>query len=198
MFCTYYAFLPLPDIVSQEGPSRVVKSHRSIPPIPPPISHAPSAPFSSTSIRHLMSLIWSEALNQRFKASESHARINFLANISIHWSTFAKSPPLAVSPSHVMSTQTLHIATFDCDTPVPNVYAERGLYSDIFADLLRIAHTQTPSLPPNLELQFSSYDSVIGIYPTEEELEKIDAIILTGSGKSAHPLSLLKSLLISI
>lgn len=97
-----------------------------------------------------------------------------------------------------MSTQTLHIATFDCDTPVPNVYAERGLYSDIFADLLRIAHTQTPSLPPNLELQFSSYDSVIGIYPTEEELEKIDAIILTGSGKSAHPLSLLKSLLISI
>jgi hypothetical protein len=82
---------------------------------------------------------------------------------------------------HVMPPTLLHIAVLDCDTPVPNVYAERGLYSDIFAALLRDATTKTQGLP-GLELRFTKYDCVLGHLPSKEELLQIDAIIITGSG----------------
>lgn len=84
-----------------------------------------------------------------------------------------------------MSPLSLHIAIFDCDTPVPNVYAERGLYSDIFAALLNDAAKQTPGLP-DLKLSFSKYDCVLGEVPSEEDLLQIDAIIITGSASSAY------------
>ena len=85
--------------------------------------------------------------------------------------------------SHVMDPTTLRIAILDCDTPVPNVYAERGLYSDIFISLLEDAAEKTPGLP-QLNFQFTKYDAVQGNLPSEEDLRRIDAIIITGSCKS--------------
>lgn len=82
-----------------------------------------------------------------------------------------------------MAYTRLHIAILDCDTPVSNVYAERGPYSDIFAALLRDAAEHTPDLPA-LDLQFSKYDSVLRQLPSEEELLHINAVIITGSGTS--------------
>lgn len=75
----------------------------------------------------------------------------------------------------------LHIAVLDCDTPVPNVYAERGTYGDIFEALLRDAAIQTPGVP-ELELEFSGYDCVRGCLPSMDDLEGVDGIIMTGSG----------------
>jgi hypothetical protein len=80
-----------------------------------------------------------------------------------------------------MSPLQIHSAILDCDTPVPNVYAERGLYSDVFANLLQDAVTKTSSLP-ELNLQFSNYGCVRGQLPSEEDLLQIDAVIITGSG----------------
>ena len=94
------------------------------------------------------------------------------------FSFFELSPKTA---SHVMPPIQLHIAVLDCDTPVPNVYAERGLYSDIFAALLRKSVEKTPSLPP-VDLQFSKYDCVAGHVPSEDDLLQIDGVIITGSG----------------
>ena len=76
----------------------------------------------------------------------------------------------------------VRIAILDTDTPVPNVYSERGLYSDIFAGLLRDAARKDSELSA-LKFEFSRYDSVLGQVPSLEDLEKLDAIIITGSGK---------------
>ena len=84
-----------------------------------------------------------------------------------------------------MSPLQIHTAILDCDTPVPSVYAERGLYSDVFTTLLQDAVTKTSSLP-ELNLQFSNYDCVQGQLPSEEDLLQIDAVIITGSGKLFH------------
>lgn len=75
----------------------------------------------------------------------------------------------------------VHIAVLDCDTPVPNVYPERGLYSDIFEVLLRDAQRSNENLK-DLDLAFSKYDCVHGQLPSEKDLSKIDALIITGAG----------------
>lgn len=75
----------------------------------------------------------------------------------------------------------LHIAILDCDTPVPNVYAERGLYSDIFAALVRDALANT-SILKEVDLCFSKYDCVLGHVPSEQDLLQTDVVIITGSG----------------
>ena len=80
-----------------------------------------------------------------------------------------------------MSTPSLHIAILDCDTPVPNVLSKLGKYSDIFSKLLQDAVHTTKGLPQGLQLRFSVFDSVMGEYPSEEELRDIDGIIITGS-----------------
>ena len=90
-----------------------------------------------------------------------------------------------------MSQITLRIAILDCDTPVPNVYSKRGLYSDIFAALLRDAASSSSELSA-LKLEFSKYDSVLGRFPSLEELTKLDAIIISGSGKLFDHCFLLK------
>jgi hypothetical protein len=77
--------------------------------------------------------------------------------------------------------RSLRIAVLDCDTPVPNVYAERDLYSDIFEALLRDAATKTPEFA-GLKLEFSKYDSVKRVEPSDEDLQRLDGIIITGSG----------------
>lgn len=80
-----------------------------------------------------------------------------------------------------MAPTRLHLAVLDCDTPVPNVLPERGLYSDVFESLLRDAVLKTPGLT-KLKLDFSSYDSVQGELPSSQDLHHIDGIIITGSG----------------
>jgi len=89
-----------------------------------------------------------------------------------------------------MGPITIHIAIFDCDTPVPNVYAERGLYSDIFISLLNDAAEKIIGLP-QLNFQFSKYDAVQGTLPSEEELLLLDVIIITGSCKSHMAIKIL-------
>ncbi|KAH8597262.1 class I glutamine amidotransferase-like protein [Bisporella sp. PMI_857] len=79
----------------------------------------------------------------------------------------------------------LHILTLDCDTPVPNVLAERGKYSDIFASLLRDAASKTNGLE-RLELRFTVYDCVLGELPSEAELKDVNGVIITGSSASAY------------
>lgn len=75
----------------------------------------------------------------------------------------------------------LHIVVLDCDTPVPNVYAERGTYADIFEALLRDAAVKTPGVL-EVDLEFSSYDCVRGHLPSIEDLHRVDGAIITGSG----------------
>ena len=77
----------------------------------------------------------------------------------------------------------LHIAILDCDTPVPSVYAERGLYSDIFASLLQNAKSTLTQFP-KFDLEFSKYDCVAGKLPSDEDLRNIDAVLVTGSCKT--------------
>lgn len=92
----------------------------------------------------------------------------------------------------MMATQ-IHIAVLDCDTPVPNVYSQRGLYSDIFEILLNDAKKKSPDLT-GLKLKFSKYDSVRGEEPSDEELENINGVIITGSGEvfSSHSPGVMK------
>jgi hypothetical protein len=78
----------------------------------------------------------------------------------------------------------LHIAILDCDTPVPGVYAERGLYSDIFITLLNDAKSNLNNLL-EVDLQFSKYDCVAGKLPSEADLQTIDGILITGSCKAS-------------
>ncbi|CZR62220.1 uncharacterized protein PAC_12117 [Phialocephala subalpina] len=84
-----------------------------------------------------------------------------------------------------MAPISLHIVGLDCDTPVPNVYAERGTYGDIFEALLRDAAVQTPGVP-EVDLEFSSFDCVRGFLPSIEDLDRVDGIIITGSGMIPH------------
>ena len=77
-------------------------------------------------------------------------------------------------------SRSLHIAVLDCDIPVPNVYAQRDLYSDIFAALLRDAVIKTPELA-GLKLDFDGYDSMKGEEPSDEDLQHLDGVIITGS-----------------
>ncbi|CAG8960806.1 hypothetical protein HYFRA_00002343 [Hymenoscyphus fraxineus] len=79
----------------------------------------------------------------------------------------------------------LRIALLNCDTPVPNVLAERGLYSDLFAELLRNTASKTPELS-GLELDFKAFDSVKGEEPTGEELAQLDAIVISGAAAAAY------------
>lgn len=79
----------------------------------------------------------------------------------------------------------LRIASLDCDIPVPNVYAERGFYSDIFEALLKDAaksELKGKSLGAGLDLRVTRYDCMRGELPSAQELREIDGIILTGSG----------------
>lgn len=81
-----------------------------------------------------------------------------------------------------MAPISLDIVVLDCDTPVPNVYAARGTYADIFEVLLRDAAVTTSGVPEKLELEFSGYDCVRGGLPSVDGLDRVDGIVITGSG----------------
>ncbi|KFZ23283.1 hypothetical protein V502_02243 [Pseudogymnoascus sp. VKM F-4520 (FW-2644)] len=79
----------------------------------------------------------------------------------------------------------LHIAVINCDTPVPHVLAARGLCSDIFASLLRRA-TEFYADWKTTTLVFTAYDAVKGELPLQQDLEKLDGLLLSGSTASAY------------
>ncbi|KAL2069442.1 hypothetical protein VTL71DRAFT_14121 [Oculimacula yallundae] len=85
----------------------------------------------------------------------------------------------------------LNLISLDCDIPVPNVYAERGYYSDIFERLLKDAVNSENKghgglIPMNLDVKVKRYDCMRGELPSKMELEGINGIIITGSASSAY------------
>lgn len=72
--------------------------------------------------------------------------------------------------------QAIRVAILDADIPVPAVRSVKGLYSDIFADILQSAVKER--LYSSI-FSFESYDVVAGQYPLD--LDSIDGIIITGS-----------------
>lgn len=94
----------------------------------------------------------------------------------------------------IMGT-TIRVTTLDVDTPVPNVHAKQGKYSDIFAKLLEDAAPCTAE-HGYINLWFSAYDCVAGDFPSSQDLKEIYGIIITGScecascGLTLHAVSL--------
>ena len=78
--------------------------------------------------------------------------------------------------------QNLHVAVFNTDIPVPNVFTERASsYGQIFHELLTAAGKR---ISPGTIIQSSEFDSRKGKYP--ESLDNIDLILITGSVNSAY------------
>jgi hypothetical protein len=78
--------------------------------------------------------------------------------------------------------QTLHIAIFNTDIPVPEVSTKRAsTYGQIFHDLLSRAAERTC---PNLTVRSTEYDTRKLEYPTS--LDDVDLILITGSINSAY------------
>ena len=94
--------------------------------------------------------------------------------------------------------QKLHIAILDTDVPIPQVYAERGLYSTQFRTLLRAAASRLNSQP--VEIHTTAFDAVGGCLPPLEclrtatsegsgPLGPIDGILITGSAAAAYDIT---------
>lgn len=70
----------------------------------------------------------------------------------------------------------IRIALLVCDTPLPDVIATHGRYDTIFGTLL------AASVPAGVQYTMNAYDVVTKMeYPSHDE--KLDGIILTGSGE---------------
>lgn len=78
--------------------------------------------------------------------------------------------------------QTLHIAIFNTDIPVPEVFTQRASsYGQIFHELLTAAAKRTQ---PDLQVTSTEYDTRKLEYPTS--LSEVDLILITGSINSAY------------
>lgn len=78
--------------------------------------------------------------------------------------------------------QTLHIAIFNTDIPVPEVFTKRAsTYGQIFNELLSAAAARTS---PNLSVKSTEYDTRKLEYPTT--LDDVDLILITGSIHSSY------------
>ena len=78
--------------------------------------------------------------------------------------------------------QTLHIAVFNTDIPVPEVFTQRASsYGKIFHELLSAAAHRTH---PNITVKTTEYDTRKFEYPSS--LEDVDLILITGSINSAY------------
>lgn len=79
---------------------------------------------------------------------------------------------------------TKSIALLICDTPVPEVLDNYGDYHQIFTSLM------TASLPGGTNLasyKLDPYDVVHRMeYPSDDELDRYDGIMITGSAASAY------------
>ncbi|KAJ4404627.1 hypothetical protein N0V91_005777 [Didymella pomorum] len=78
--------------------------------------------------------------------------------------------------------QTLHIAIFNTDIPVPEVFTQRAsTYGQIFHSLLSAAAKRTS---PSLTIKSTEYDTRKLEYPST--LDDVDLILITGSINSAY------------
>ncbi|KKY22061.1 hypothetical protein UCDDS831_g03897 [Diplodia seriata] len=85
--------------------------------------------------------------------------------------------------------QAINIALLDADIPVSAVRSTRGLYSDIFKELLesaliRLAKANLVTSNPLPNVQFAAYDIVRGDYPPD--LSSLDGIVISGAAGSAY------------
>jgi hypothetical protein len=73
-------------------------------------------------------------------------------------------------------TNKLTLAFFKCDSLEKESIEKHGEYQDVIHTLFN------PLLPKHLELEILTYDVLNKReYPTEKELERIDAVIISGS-----------------
>lgn len=78
--------------------------------------------------------------------------------------------------------QTLHIAVFNTDIPVPEVFTQRASsYGKIFHELLTAAAQRTQ---PDVTIKTTEYDTRKSEYPPT--LDDVDLILITGSINSAY------------
>jgi hypothetical protein len=74
------------------------------------------------------------------------------------------------------------IALLVCDTPMDSIKDEHGDYSVMFTGLLRTAAAQLGLAPDVVTLD--AYDVVGAMaYPTEEQLDRYDGVLITGSSE---------------
>jgi hypothetical protein len=76
-------------------------------------------------------------------------------------------------------SQPYRLAVLLCDTPLPSVQPQHGAtYHPIFDALLKA------SVPEGITYELAPYDVVTEMaYPTEQEMEEMDGVLLTGSGR---------------
>ncbi|THW03082.1 class I glutamine amidotransferase-like protein [Aureobasidium pullulans] len=75
---------------------------------------------------------------------------------------------------------TLRIAILECDTPLDKVRNKYGTYGDIFTELLKHGSEELTAEGEEVKVECSSYD-VVDKQEYPEDLEKVDAILMTGS-----------------
>jgi hypothetical protein len=78
---------------------------------------------------------------------------------------------------------TFRVAILECDTPLDKVLNKYGSYGDIFTALLKQASEEvTSEVGEKVQVECTNYDVVTKQeYP--EDLDKVDAILMTGSSK---------------
>ncbi|KAI8843841.1 class I glutamine amidotransferase-like protein [Chytriomyces cf. hyalinus JEL632] len=85
----------------------------------------------------------------------------------------------------VTNNNRVRVTVIVCDTPAPQILSTEGNYANMFERLMRRAAALSGSQPAseNVSLEFSAVDVAGGeALPTsEEQLDAIDAIIITGS-----------------
>lgn len=79
---------------------------------------------------------------------------------------------------------TFRVAILECDTPLDKVLNKYGSYGDIFTAILKQASEEVSSeAGEKVQVECTNYDVVTKQeYP--EDLDKVDAILMTGSSKS--------------
>jgi hypothetical protein len=78
---------------------------------------------------------------------------------------------------------TLRIAILECDTPLDKVLDKYGSYGDIFTVLLQQASKEvTSESGEKVQVECTNYD-VVSKQEYPEDLDKVDAILMTGSSK---------------
>jgi hypothetical protein len=78
---------------------------------------------------------------------------------------------------------TLRIAILECDTPLDKVLDKYGSYGDIFTALLKQASKEvTSESGEKVQVECTNYD-VVSKQDYPEDLDKVDAILMTGSSK---------------
>ncbi|KAI4801278.1 class I glutamine amidotransferase-like protein [Aureobasidium sp. EXF-8845] len=76
---------------------------------------------------------------------------------------------------------TLRIAILECDTPLDKVLDKYGSYGDIFTALLKQASKEVTSEDgESVQVECTNYD-VVDKQEYPEDLDKVDAILMTGS-----------------